>query len=463
MENISYDALEKIGYKGYLLPKDAPEKVLQFGEGNFLRAFVDRFFDMGNEATGWNGKVVMVQPISGAFGFADGINAQDDLYTVLVRGKENGNTVDESRVISACSRCLNPYREDDYRAMMEVAVSDDLEIIVSNTTEAGIAYDPSCKADDMPPASFPAKLAQVLHTRWAAGKPGVIVLACELIDHNGEELLRIMNQYVSDWGWEDEFAQWMANDCTVCTTLVDTIVPGRIRDASAAAAVVFVTPDVTPYKKRKVRILNGAHTAFVPGSWVAGFDIVRDCMHDETIRGFMNTMLYDEVIPTLAADLDVEDCKAFAAAVENRFDNPFIDHALLSICLNSTAKWRARDLPTLKDYVAETGNLPKCLATSLATLISFYTQELVSREGDGLHLRRSDGTEYTAQDDAFVLDFYAAHAGADDAQLVHDVLTNEQMWGEDLTQIAGLEEFVVSALAVVRAEGAKQAFANAQA
>ena len=349
-----------------------------------------------------------------------------------------------------------------------------------------------------------AKLAQVLHTRWAAGKPGVIVLACELIDHNGEELLRIMNQYVSDWGWEDEFSQWMANDCTVCTTLVDTIVPGRIRDPKEAAAVaerlgyedpflavrepfqmwgiqgdeslaeklpfvkaglpgVFVTPDVTPYKKRKVRILNGAHTAFVPGSWVAGFDIVRDCMHDETVRGFMNTMLYHEVIPTLAADLDVEDCKAFAAAVENRFDNPFIDHALLSICLNSTAKWRARDLPTLKDYVAETGSLPKCLATSLATLIAFYTQELVSREGDGLHLRRADGTEYTAQDDAFVLDFYAAHAGADDAELVHDVLTNEQMWGEDLTQIAGLEEFVVNALTVVRAEGVKQAFANAQA
>lgn len=237
MNNISYETLEKIGYEGYVLPKDAPEKVLQFGEGNFLRAFVDRFFDMGNEATGWNGKVVMVQPISGAFDFADGINAQDGLYTVLVRGKENGDTVDDSRVISACSRCLNPYREADYRAMMEVAVSDDLEIIVSNTTEAGIAYDPSCKADDMPPASFPAKLAQVLHARWAAGKQGVIVLACELIDHNGEELLRIMNQYVSDWGWEDEFSQWMASDCTVCTTLVDTIVPGRIRDPKEAAAV----------------------------------------------------------------------------------------------------------------------------------------------------------------------------------------------------------------------------------
>ena len=268
----------------------------------------------------------------------------------------------------------------------------------------------------------------------------------------------------------------MANDCTVCTTLVDTIVPGRIRDPKEAAAVAerlgYEDPFLAvrePFQMWGIRVTNrsgasalregrsagclcdpptspvqeaqGPHPQrrphrLCPGFWVAGFDIVRDCMHDETVRGFMNTMLYDEVIPTLAADLDVEDCKAFAAAVENRFDNPFIDHALLSICLNSTAKWRARDLPTLKDYAAETGNLPKC-GDEPATLISFYTQELVSREGDGLHLRRSDGTEYTAQDDAFVLDFYAAHAGADDAELVHDVLSNEQMWGEDLTQIAG--------------------------
>ena len=503
MENINYDTLEKIGFEGYLVPRDAPVKVLQFGEGNFLRAFVDRYIDMANELTGWNGRVVMVQPISGGYGFADGINAQDDLYTVLMRGNEAGKTVDEARVISSCSSCLNPYRAEDYAAIMEVAASDSLEIIVSNTTEAGIAYDASCKADDQPPASFPAKLVQVLHTRWAAGKAGVIVLACELIDHNGEELLRIMKQYVSDWGWEDDFVAWLENDCTICTTLVDTIVPGRIRDAEEAARVaerlgyedpflavrepfqmwgiqggdelkeklpfvkaglpgVFVTRDVTPYKKRKVRILNGAHTCFVPGAWVAGFDIVRDCMHDETVRGFMDTMLADEVIPTLAADLDVDDCKAFATAVGNRFDNPFIDHALLSICLNSTAKWRARDLPTLKDYVAAEGKLPRCLATSLATLISFYTQELVSREADGLHLRRvCDGTEYVAADDAFVLDFYAAHAGADDAELVHDVLANEQMWGEDLTAIAGLEEFVVNALATVRTEGAKAAYAAA--
>ena len=505
MEQLCYETLEKAGYTGYLL-KNAPERVLQFGEGNFLRAFADYWFDMANEKAGWNGKCVLVQPI--AQGLTQLINRQEGLYTLYLRGRQNGEEVDAKRVISCVHDCVCPYSEGKWDEVLALARSKDLEIVVSNTTEAGIAYTQGdSQFDQVPPNSFPAKLTRVLYERYTAFKgaadKGLIILSCELIDNNGKELQKCCNNYAKDWNLDAAFIDWMNNANTFCSTLVDRIVPGRIRDPKEMAALeeangytdkaldvgevfgvwviegpdgledklpfkkagvnVMVVPDVTPYKKRKVRILNGAHTGFVLGAYLAGFDIVRDCMHDETIRGFMNTMLYDEVIPTLAADLDVEDCKAFAAAVENRFDNPFIDHALLSICLNSTAKWRARDLPTLKDYVAETGNLPKCLATSLATLISFYTQELVSREGDGLHLRRSDGTEYTAQDDAFVLDFYAAHAGADDAQLVHDVLTNEQMWGEDLTQIAGLEEFVVSALAVVRAEGAKQAFANARA
>ena len=496
MNNISYETLEKIGYEGYVLPKDAPEKVLQFGEGNFLRAFVDRFFDMGNEATGWNGKVVMVQPISGAFDFADGINAQDGLYTVLVRGKENGDTVDDSRVISACSRCLNPYREADYRAMMEVAVSDDLEIIVSNTTEAGIAYDPSCKADDMPPASFPAKLAQVLHARWAAGKPGVIVLACELIDHNGEELLRIMNQYVNDWGWEDEFSQWMASDCTVCTTLVDTIVPGRIRDPKELAAMeeangyhdaaldvgevfgvwviegpaeledklpfkkagvnVMVVPDVTPYKKRKVRILNGAHTGFVLGAYLAGFDIVRDCMHNDTVRGFMNKMLHEEIIPTLP--LDKKDLEDFASAVEDRFNNPFVNHELMSISLNSTSKWKARNMPSFLAYIEEQKQLPKCLTMSLAAYIAFYSNDIQERTADGLICKRPAGNTYKIQDDAWALDFYYAHKDDTAAQLVHAVLTNTQMWDQDLTKIEGLEAAVLADLEMIRTQGAEAAY-----
>lgn len=488
-----------MGYEGYLVPQDAPEKVLQFGEGNFLRAFVDRYFDLANEATGWNGKIVMVQPINGAFAFADGINAQDDLYTVLMRGKQNGATIDESRLVSSCSRCLNPYREADRAAILDVAKSDDLEIIVSNTTEAGIAYDPTCKPTDEPPASFPAKLAVVLHERWLAHKPGVIILSCELIDHNGAELLRIVKQYCKDWAWEGEFVEWLEHDCTFCTTLVDTIVPGRIRDSKEAEKVaerlgyedpfltvrepfqmwgiqgseelgkklpfiqaklpgVFMTPDVTPYKKRKVRILNGAHTGFVPGAWLAGFNIVRDCMHDDVIHGFMNQMLQKEVIPTLDKELDHDDLEAFAAAVTNRFDNPFIDHQLLSICLNSTAKWRARDLPTLVDYVEQTGKLPRCLATSLAALIAFYTTGFEGRDEKGLHLRRADGTAYVAQDDAAVLDFYAEHHSDSDADLVQAVLANESFWGEDLTKIPGLETFVCATLMNIRETGTKAAF-----
>lgn len=499
---LSYDTLEKIGYNGYLAPRDLPEKVLQFGEGNFLRAFVDNFFDRANEAGTFSGKIVAMTPINSGTGLVDALNAQDGLYTVVTRGRRNGEQVDEKRIVSSVSRFLSPYVPEHYQQIIDVACSPSLEIIVSNTTEAGIAYDAACQPTDESPASFPAKLAVLLHKRWEAGRPGVIVLSCELIDHNGAELLRIVKQHVADWGWEPEFAAWLESDCTFCTTLVDTIVPGRIRDeheieafeaqqgyTDPCAAVrepfemwgiqgnealeaalpfkrgeisgVFVTPDVTPYKKRKVRILNGAHTCFVPGAWLAGFDIVRDCMHDEVVRGFMNKMLDHEVIPTLSGELDEEDLRAFAAAVENRFDNPFIDHQLLSICLNSTAKWRARDLPTLLDYVEQKGELPVCLATSLATLIAFYSTGLEGREDDGLHLRRADGTAYVAQDDAFVLDFYAAHAGDADADLVAAVLSNEQMWDQDLTQVPGLLDFVTSALAIVRTQGAAAAYAAA--
>ena len=501
MENISYDALEKIGYKGYLLPKDAPEKVLQFGEGNFLRAFVDRFFDMGNEATGWNGKVVMVQPISGAFGFADGINAQDDLYTVLVRGKENGNTVDESRVISACSRCLNPYREDDYRAMMEVAVSDDLEIIVSNTTEAGIAYTQGdSEFDQVPPNSFPAKLTRVLFERYkafnGAADKGLVILSCELIDNNGKELQKCCNNYAKDWDLEPAFIDWMNTANTFCSTLVDRIVPGRIRDPQELAALeeangyhdaaldvgevfgvwviegpagledklpfkkagvnVMVVPDVTPYKKRKVRILNGAHTGFVLGAYLAGFDIVRDCMHNDTVRGFMNKMLHEEIIPTLP--LDKKDLEEFASAVEDRFNNPFVNHELMSISLNSTSKWKARNMPSFLAYIEEQKQLPKCLTMSLAAYIAFYSNDIQERTADGLICKRPAGNTYKIQDDAWALDFYYAHKDDTAAQLVHAVLTNTQMWDQDLTKIEGLEAAVLADLEMIRTQGAEAAY-----
>ena len=494
MEQLCYETLEKAGYTGYLL-KNAPERVLQFGEGNFLRAFADYWFDMANEKAGWNGKCVLVQPI--AQGLTQLINRQEGLYTLYLRGRQNGEKVDAKRVISSVSRCLNPYEKQDYDAMMDVAAGEALEYIVSNTTEAGIVYDPSCRLEDCPPASFPAKLTQVLLHRWRAGRPGVVVLSCELIDNNGKELLRCVNQYIKQWGLEEGFARWVNGDCTFCSTLVDRIVPGRIRDAAEAARLedengyrdalidvgeVFgvwniegpewlaeklpfraaglncpVVPDVTPYKKRKVRILNGAHTGFVPGAYLAGYDIVRDCMQDDVILGFMNRMLHEEVIPTLP--LDRQDLEAFAAAVQDRFNNPFINHELMSITLNSTSKWRARNLPSLLEYAQTAGKLPPCLAMSFAAYIAFYSSDIQALTEQGLVCRRPKGNEYTVSDDRWVLEFYYSRRGVSDETLVHDVMTNEKMWGQDLTLVPGFEQAAAENLRRIRTEGARAAFA----
>ena len=494
MEQLCYETLEKAGYTGYLL-KNAPERVLQFGEGNFLRAFADYWFDMANEKAGWNGKCVLVQPI--AQGLTQLINRQEGLYTLYLRGRQNGEKVDAKRVISSVSRCLNPYEKQDYDAMMDVAAGEALEYIVSNTTEAGIVYDPSCRLEDCPPASFPAKLTQVLLHRWRAGRPGVVVLSCELIDNNGKELLRCVNQYIKQWGLEEGFARWVNGDCTFCSTLVDRIVPGRIRDAAEAARLedengyrdalidvgeVFgvwniegpewlaeklpfraaglncpVVPDVTPYKKRKVRILNGAHTGFVLGAYLAGYDIVRDCMQDDVILGFMNRMLHEEVIPTLP--LDRQDLEAFAAAVQDRFNNPFINHELMSITLNSTSKWRARNMPSLLEYAQTAGKLPPCLAMNFAAYIAFYSSDIQALTEQGLVCRRPKGNEYTVSDDRWVLEFYYSRRGVSDETLVHDVMTNEKMWGQDLTLVPGFEQAAAENLRRIRTEGARAAFA----
>ena len=495
MELLNYEVLEKSGYDGYIL-KDAPEKVMQFGEGNFLRAFVDYWFDVSNEKAGWNGKCVLVQPIKP--GLAEMINKQEGLYTLYLRGRENGEKVDRKRVISSVSRCLNPYTEEGYKAMMELAVSDDLEYIVSNTTEAGIVYDPSCQLEDKPANSFPGKLTQVLYERYKAGKGGLVILSCELIDNNGKELLKCVNQYIDQWGLDDGFRKYVNEDCTFCSTLVDRIVPGRIRDAEEVARLeeingysdpllvvgeVFgvwniegpawleeklpfkkagvnciVVPDVTPYKKRKVRILNGAHTGFVLGAYLAGFNIVRECMENSTVLGFMNKMLYDEVIPTLT--LDKNDLMNFAKAVQDRFNNPFVNHELMSISLNSTSKWRARCFPSFAEYVEKYGKLPACLTTSFAAYLAFYSSNIQELTDAGLVCKDPQGRTYTISDDRWVLEFYYDHKDDDAAALTHAVMTNEQMWGEDLTKIEGFEAAVAADLEKIRKDGVLKAYAD---
>lgn len=487
MEKLCYETLEKQGYDGYLL-KDAPERVLQFGEGNFLRAFVDYFIDMMNEKAGFHSKVVLCQPI--APGLADMINEQEGLYTLFLRGFENGKKVNDKRVISCVSRCLNPYQ--DYDAVLACAENPDLRFIACNTTEAGITYDPACSFTDVPADSYPGKLTQFLYKRFEtfgkeAGK-GFVILSCELIDNNGKELEKCVLQYADQWKLGEEFVTWIKQENIFCSTLVDRIVTGYPRNEAAsiceelgyqdniidtgevfgfwviegpeslkeelpfekAGLPVLITDDHKPYKQRKVRILNGAHTSFVLGAYLAGQDIVRDCMEDEVICGFMNKTIYDEIIPTLT--LPKEELKSFAASVTERFKNPFIDHALLSISLNSTSKWKARVMPSLKGYIANTGKLPECITASFAFYIAFYRGKQLTE--DGLIAARPAGNEYTVKDDRPILQFFYDHREDDAKTLVHAVCSNEEFWGEDLTAIAGFEDAVAGYVADIWEKGA---------
>ena len=313
-------------------------------------------------------------------------------------------------------------------------------------------------------------------------------------------MLKCVNQYIEQWGLEAGFKTYVNEDCTFCGSLVDRIVPGRIRDEKEVAELeekhgyadmlldvgevfgvwviegdeklndvlpfrragledkVFVTPDMSPYKKRKVRILNGAHTGFVLGAYLSGKDIVRECMEDDVIRGFMNKMLYEEVIPTLP--LDKNDLMNFASAVQDRFNNPFVNHELMSISLNSTSKWKARNMPSFLEYIKEKGELPVCLTMSLSAYIAFYSNEIQALTEAGLVCRRPAGNEYTVSDDRWVLEFYEAHKNDTEEELVTAVLSNQKMWDQDLTEIAGLTEQVTAGLKKIRGEGAKAAYAG---
>lgn len=487
MKKLSYETLKELNYDGYLL-EHAPERVLQFGEGNFLRAFVDYFIDVMNEKAGFNSKVVLVQPIGGGDMIRNFINEQDGLYTLFLRGNENGQKINDKRVISSVSRCLNPYSE--YEEYMACARNPELRYITCNTTEAGIQYDPACRFEDQPASSYPGKLTQFLYERYRAfGKEsgkGFVILSCELIDNNGKELEKCVLQYAAQWGLEEEFIQWIKAENIFCSTLVDRIVTGYPRNEAAAICKelgyednvidtgevfgfwviegpeslkkelpfeeaglpVLITDDHKPYKQRKVRILNGAHTSMVLGAYLAGQDIVRDCMKDDVIRGFMNQTIYKEIIPTLT--LPEQELSDFAKAVTDRFDNPFIDHALLAISLNSTSKWKARVLPSLKGYVEKYEKLPKCITASLAFYIAFYQGVRLDENGFA-GIRGTE--EYAIKDDRNILEFYNEHKTDAPETLAKAVLSNTEFWGEDLTAIAGLCEEVAADLIIIKEQG----------
>jgi len=480
-----------------------PERVLQFGEGNFLRAFADWMLQRMNERGLFGGRAVIVQPLPR--GQADALAAQDGLFTVVLRGLTDGRRVETRELVSSVSRCIDPYR--DFDAFLACARNPDLRFVVSNTTEAGIRTDPADRLDARPAASFPGKLTQLLEARCRhfGGDPrrGLVVLPCELIDRNGDALSQAVLETARSWDLPPAFKRWVSESCVFANTLVDRIVTGHPRDEAlelaahlgyrdellvagelfhswvieapasladelplAAAGIdVVETRDLQPYRERKVRILNGAHTLMALVGFLAGQDTVGGCMDDELVRTYVERALGREILPTIA--FPAPKLEAFAASVAERFRNPFIRHPLSAIALNSVSKFRARLLPALLEGARSTGRPPAHLTFALAALAAVYRASVVE---DGALIGRRGGVPYRLQDEPRVLAFFvmawrACPPGAESPEaclaLARRLLARDDFWGADLTAaVAGLDAAVAVFLHAILTEGAPAALAR---
>lgn len=468
---------------------ERPVKVLQFGEGNFLRAFVDYMIDIANEQGKFNGDIVLVKPIE--FGNLDRFHEQECQYTVQLRGIVDGEAKRINRVVTSVADAVDAYGE--YEKYAAYAKLDTLRFIVSNTTEAGIVYDETDRIEFNPPKTYPGKLTKFLYERYkhfnGAADKGLVMLPVELIDDNGIHLKECVLKFAKLWNLEDGFVSWLNDACVFTSTLVDRIVTGYPRDEAEelckefgyqdnlivtgepfalwviesakdiskefplpdAGLPVIFTDNQKPYKQRKVRILNGAHTSFVLASYLCGNDIVLESMKDELILKYIKATIFDEVIPTLT--LPKQDLIDFAEAVLTRFNNPYVKHAHLSISLNSVSKWRARCMPSFLEYIEKEGKLPTHLTFSLAALMAFYTGTEIR---DKALIGHRDGQEYNIMDDADVLEFFAANSSKEPAEYAHAVLSNENFWGQDLTKLAGVEEAVTTYISDIRSMGMRK-------
>jgi len=475
-----------------------PERVLQFGEGNFLRAFVDWMINAMNAQGLFCGRVVVVQPIPQ--GLVSVLNEQDGLYTVLLHGLQKGERVESRNLVTSVSRGIDPYNH--WADFLSCAGNPDLRFIVSNTTEAGIAYVDEPMPTRQCPASYPAKLAALLHERYrrfdGAPDKGFIIIPCELIDRNGDNLKKCVLQHCDAWKLGDDFRNWLEQSNTFFNTLVDRIVTGypkaehekitaelgyedRLLDTGEifhlwvieggkryrselpfeeAGLNVLWTDDMTPYRTRKVRILNGAHTTMVPAAHLAGKKITRECVEDPVIGAYLKRAVFEEIVPTI--DLPADECTAFAEDVLERFSNPFINHALLDIAPNSISKYPVRVLPSLLEYHKRTGKLPRVLSFSLAALIAFYRGTEIE---NGVLKGSVNGIEYPIKDDLANLEFFADcwknYAGEQDtAGLVNRALAKSEYWEQDLNDVPGLAEIVTADLSAILSKGAGAAIAE---
>lgn len=471
--------MEKLNRSTAKEAKLYPERIIQFGEGNFLRAFVDWIVYNMNQKADFNSSIVVVQPI--AQGMIDMLNAQDNLYHVQLQGLDKGKTVDSLELIDVISRSLNPYSQ--HEEFMKLADQPEMRFVISNTTEAGIAFDPSCKFDDAPASSYPGKLVQLLHRRYKTFNgdktKGFHIIPCELIFHNGVELKKCINQYIELWALGSEFQAWFDEACFVYPTLVDRIVPGFPREtigdiqaqlgfednlvvkaeifhlwviedpkqtlgaefpADKAGLNVLLVPSEAPYHDRKVTLLNGPHTVLSPVGYLSGIDTVREICEDAILGKYVNKAMNEELMSTV--DLPADELKEYSDSVMERFRNPFVKHYVTSIMLNSFPKFKARDLPGVKKYLASKGQLPEALCLGLAGIITYY-------KGG-----KRGADEITPNDAPEIIELLQKlWATGDVKQVAQGVLGAEFIWGEDLNKVAGLTAKIESMLASIQDKG----------
>ncbi len=455
-----------------------PERIIQFGEGNFLRAFVDWIVWNMNEKANFNSNIVVVQPIDK--GMIDLLNQQDGLYHLNLQGIDKDKAVNSLQMIDVISRGINPYKEfDEY---LKLAENPEMRFVVSNTTEAGIVFDPSCQLTDKPASSYPGKLTQLLYHRFktfeGASDKGLIIFPCELIFHNGKELKKTIEQYIEHWNLDTSFKNWFETACGVYSTLVDRIVPGYPREtiteildkiqfndqlvvqaeifhlwvieapqsianefpAHKAGLNVHFVPDEKPYHERKVTMLNGPHTVLAPVGYLSGFDIVKDIVEDKVLGKYVRKVMFEELLSTL--DLPKGELEKFAEDVLDRFRNPFVKHFVTSIMLNSFPKFKTRDLPGLKIYLKRKGSLPSGIILGLAAMITYY------RGG-----KRGD-IEIVPNDDQAIIDVLnQAWKNSSMKEISKTVLGAEFIWGENLNLIEGLTRKLAEYLLLIKQEG----------
>lgn len=476
----------KLNRELYKNHKSYPVKVIQFGEGNFLRAFVDWQIDKMNKEADFNGSVAVVQPLEG--GLIHMLNEQDCLYTLYLQGIQNGKATKTHTVIDCIDRAVDPYK--DYNKYLELAEIPSVRFIISNTTEAGIVFENDDKLEGGCQKGYPSKLTALLYHRFktfnGALDKGLNIIPCELIDRNGEKLKEIVLKYAEIWNLGDEFITWINTANTFFCSLVDRIVPGYPRDTieevrtelgyddnlvdvgevfhlwviegpqclkeelpiEKAGLNVKIVDDMTPYRTRKVRILNGPHTAMVPVAYLYGLDTVGETVDHEIMGQYVRELIFDEIVPTL--DLPHDELVQFGNDIIERFQNPYVKHYLMSIALNSMSKYKTRDLPSLTEYLKRKGELPRKLVFSLAALIEFYKGK---RGNEDIKLA----------DDEHILELYKNLWSECDGSesglktLVTKVLAYDRNWGMDLNEIESLTQAVTDNLILIEKAGMKEA------